>query len=817
MNFSKSKLAASICLLSLAVDAVAQDEDVVELDTFVAEEEVSDDLGMLQTEPVDSVFGFGKTILETPRAVSSVSSEFLDAFAVGSINDIVSFVPGSFTTSFFGVAGSLDVRGTPADNYFRGVKRISNDGIFPTPIGATDRIDVVRGPMSPISGPSRVGGALNFVPKSARAETGQYMQDPSGLITYTTGSWDKSIIGFEVGGPTKIADKSAGYYIFAEVDNSGSYYNNDFNDQNLLQASFNVDLTPSTRIEFGGMHQEWDGHENGGWNRVTQDLIDNGTYITGQPEFTPVDANADGLMNDAEIEAGFATLGGVFDGGEATCFGGSIAVFCQDNDIFVLDPSELTAGSIPAGYGIVPTGTTQLDNSEVLISVLDVYQTEATTLYFDVIHDMGNGWTMTNKLFYDSVESRNSDAYGFSKAGDTWLIEDQLIFAKMFEGENFVADIQVSPSIRYEDAWYANDFTDEIFDRTDLSVGYTPASTQGSSVNNGIILEPWGVNDFSTQTQYGMAFLADTKFADSLSILLGARYDYVDIEGTTGSPATFRSTAGQSASDSDTGASYSLSVSYETDFGVVPYVTVAEQSTILFGTHDAVELGNIIAGTWLGDSEMKEAGIKATMLDGRLFVAGAVFEQERISINSNVGESNEALRSDGYELEARWVVNDKMSIMGTYSSLDVVRTDLGGSMFTYLGAADFTQIDPTTVWGGIISGVVQFDGEPDRGGIPDSVFSLSGTYNFSDELAGTISWTSVEEVHPSPTAMLTLPAYDLVNMGISYTTDEYFVKANVNNITDEQYFRANFPGLYGNLTVLPEKPRNYTVEFGYKF
>ena len=62
------------------------------------------------------------------------------------IDDLVALTPGSFTQSFFGVAGSLDVRGTPGETYFRGIKRIDNPGNYPTPIGASDRIDVVRGP-----------------------------------------------------------------------------------------------------------------------------------------------------------------------------------------------------------------------------------------------------------------------------------------------------------------------------------------------------------------------------------------------------------------------------------------------------------------------------------------------------------------------------------------------------------------------------------------------------------------------------------------------------------------------------------------------
>jgi iron complex outermembrane receptor protein len=118
----------------------------------------ADKLHVLPTQPNESVFGFGKTIIETPRSLTSISNEMLDRVNITKIDDLVALTPGSFTQSFFGVAGSLDIRGTAGENYFRGVRRIENPGNYPQAIAASDRIDVVRGPASPIYGPSKVGG-----------------------------------------------------------------------------------------------------------------------------------------------------------------------------------------------------------------------------------------------------------------------------------------------------------------------------------------------------------------------------------------------------------------------------------------------------------------------------------------------------------------------------------------------------------------------------------------------------------------------------------------------------------------------------------
>ena len=376
-RFKRKELALLISLsCALAVPATLAQEDVVELETYTAEGQVEDTMGVMPTEPVKSVFGFGKTILETPRGVTSVSADMMESYNITDIDDLVLISPGAFTQSFFGVAGSLDVRGTPGEVYFRGVRRVNNPGNYPTPIGATDRIDIVRGPASPIYGPSKIGGYLNFEPKSARAETGQYLEKPAGEISITRGSWDKNVLSAEVGGPGAIGEKSLGYYIYAETENSGSYYDNSGTDQNILQASFNMDFSDSTRIEFGGMYHEYDGNQVAGWNRLTQDLIDNGTYITGTAQ--PVDLDGDGYNSPDEYDAWKDT-------------------FAEGWNNFFVPAGAATDANMDPAWALEDAGTTKLKGNQTLVSPEDQLVTTVTTLYFDVIHSVSDSFTITNK------------------------------------------------------------------------------------------------------------------------------------------------------------------------------------------------------------------------------------------------------------------------------------------------------------------------------------------------------------------------------------------------------------------------------------
>ena len=442
-------LAASIAAVIAASGAqsvLAQDE-VLEMEEVV----VTGSLRTLPGEDVE-VFGFGKSLLETPRSASTISFEQMDRFNITDIDELVAFAPGTFTQSFFGVAGALDVRGTPGEVYFRGVRRLDNPGNSPTPIGASDRIDIVRGPASPIYGPAKIGGYLNFNPKSSRAETGEYLDETTGSLSAEVGSWSHQVITGEVGG--QISER-AGYYLYGEFEDSDSFYDNTATEQTILQASFDVDLSDKLVMQFGGMYHDYTGNQVAGWNRLTQDLIDNGTYITGTAQ--PLDSNGDGVISHQEY---------CLDPNEQNAFCDTSAI-----NPFIFDPSfadDSTFEGQPL-MALQNVGVTTLDESNVLVSEDDTLENETFTLYLDFLYSADNGWEIKNQLFYESYENLNENAYGFSQYHDSYVIEDKLVFANTFEVGSLTAQVQLSPSIRYTDFEHGDDYINEYFDRRDLS------------------------------------------------------------------------------------------------------------------------------------------------------------------------------------------------------------------------------------------------------------------------------------------------------------------------------------------------------------
>ena len=778
---------------------------------------VKGDLGSLPGERVDSVFGFEKSILETARSASTVSEEMMDRFNMQDIDELVVLAPGTFTQSFFGVAGALDVRGTAGQTYFRGVRRLDNPGNYPTPIGASDRVDIVRGPASPIYGPSKIGGYLNFNPKSARIEeTGSYIEERTGELSYSGGSWDRSVLTAEVGGPAEFGGKPLGYYLYGEVEHSGSFYSNAPGvDQSLLQASFDMDMSDTVRLQFGGMWHDYKGSQNAGWNRLTQDLIDNGTYITGTP--IPLDTSGDGFISHDEYYAGNINPFALY------------AFFGQkDIDLATLSDASFGFDYENSNLPLQNVGTTTLPMHATLIAADDTLENQVTTLYFDIDIDLSGNWSLTNKLFYEAYENLNENAYGFSQFHDSSVVEDQLILSGVFEGDSMTTSVQISPSIRHTKFRHGDDYYNEYFSRRDLTGPSTALDRRVLSTRIDSEYSEYYVGDY---TDLGFGVMADFTHESGLSLLIGARYDSIDMEvmtpeGKTQSDAAFTSTEGgvdvpvNKASDEPSGVSWSASLSWSTPVGLVPYVTASEQSTVIAGQGSELQVGNVYTNAAFDSSELIEFGLKGSLLDDRLYFALSSYEMERVDFSAQSITVNQAVKTEGTEFELRWVVNDNFLMTLGYSNVEalMLATIAAGSEFSFLGAEDLPLIDPALLWGGQVGGLISVG--PSKGvraGMPETIMSVTGTYDFGNGMAVSGSVVDVDSVASGQSFAVTLPAYTLVNLSVSYEAEDWGIIVAAKNVTDERYFRANFPDLFGTTVVLPELPRHYQAKLTYRF
>ena len=302
---------ALCCLIPPAVHAQSTEPAVDPTEPTVKLDDVdsvaSDDNLIMPTEPTRSVFGLSMSLAETPRSATIVNATLLDNLGIRNTEDLIKVSPSTYSNFRFGLQGNVSIRNQTSDFYFRGMRRIDPQGNFRTMWTANDSLEIVRGPSSPIFGMGRIGGYVNFNPKTARlGTTGKYLEKPSGQVRVTVGSFDKKIITAEVGGPTDIPllDKKGGYHVYAYYEDSGAYKVNSFDKQRLVQGTVSFNLTDDLRVEAGGVFQFSHGGLPGGINRTTRETIDKNTYWDGGFTYQ-LDANRDGSISEREVRESY--------------------------------------------------------------------------------------------------------------------------------------------------------------------------------------------------------------------------------------------------------------------------------------------------------------------------------------------------------------------------------------------------------------------------------------------------------------------------------------------------------------------------------
>ena len=784
-------------------------------------------LDSLPGDHVHSVFGFHKSLLQTPRSASSVSEEMMSRFNMRDIDELIAVAPGTFTQSFFGVAGSLEIRGAPGETYFRGVRRLDNPGNHPTPIGASDRVDIVRGPPSPIHGPAKIGGYLDFTPKSARIEeTGEFIDDAEAAVSLDLGSWDRRVVTAEIGGPGHLGAQDFGYWFYGEFEDSGSYYRDSGTEQSTVQASFDLDPLPGLQLQFGFMYHDFNGAQNSGWNRLTQDLIDDGIYVTGRP--SPLDTDGDGRISHQEFDVdgdGFTDLS-PFAAGLVP--GNRSALDAADGNVCTIGETPVF-GCRTDLLGLVDVGTAKLGASQVLVTSDDILANEALVVYFDAFVTTDSGWEWRNQLYFESSDHLNESLHTFSQFHDTSVIEDKVVLSRVLHADTATVSLQLSPSLRFTRFDHGDDYTNEYFDRRDLT---RPPSALDLRLPATRIDRDYTEYYIGDTLDVGVAALADVAWDNGLALLAGVRHDTIDMESRQPVDKLLLASSNNlctvaadcvdaTADDRVDGVSWTVSLSYTSEIGLIPYVTASRQSTIIAGQGSEITTANIAGGTAFDASELREVGIKGSLLGGALYFALARFEQTRTDFSAQAVVTNQATQTNGAELELRWVVNERLLLTLAYSDVEVVNlnTKDAGGRFSYIGADDVPGIGPGAFYGGALTGIVLRPGESGarRAGLPEQIWSLTGTYDFGNGFAASASAIDVAAAPAGFSNSVTLPAYTLVNAGIVYERGPWTFNVTAKNLADERYFRSNFPNLFGGVIVLPELPRHYAARVQYRW
>jgi iron complex outermembrane receptor protein len=749
-----------------------------------------DPYNVVPVTPTPTLFGFDQKLEEIPRSISTADQETLLRYAVTTVNDIVTVSSGTYTGSYFGIPGSVFLRGDIGDNFFRGFRRVENRGNYATPVDATDHIEVVKGPPSPIYGGGRIGGFLNFIPKTARSESAKWLEKATGKVTLTYGSYDEKRGSAEVGVPFKLGTHRNGLYAFFEDEDSHSFYNGVANRYKLGQIAFDSELSPKVRLAYGfqGFHGE--GTQNLGWNRVTQDLIDHQMYLSGQPL---VNLSHNGYNIGIGDNAPYSLSQFAY-----TQNFGATPDFQAVAQLYALNPATVKLVKLPL--------------EQIMIDAGDFNRSTTFTPYFDLVIDISPNLHFKNQTFGDWLDHQKYSSYGFGAGYRPWTVENKSTFSFDYKpAPKITAHVLAGFGYRHVQVTAGEERNEfQTVDRRDISIGATP---------NDRFVGPYN-SDGTVYFQYfqkgsygdiGGFALSDVALGSRLGVTAGLRYDRYspDFWGRDDQDTHLtHATASQNA------VTYNASVTYRLPLNLRPYFTVATSRFLDLGQGNELDYAQVLNGTFLADSTLYEGGIKTSALANKMYASLSVFRQKRASFN-NQTRQDDYYQTKGVEFEGRTFLLKRLSLTGNFTWQNPLQLNVPFLLGIPPYLLGFT---PEQAYGGRFIGLASIFGlKPPFhvGGQPHVVVSPFATVNVTKSVGFTIGASLVSSVRTGYVSNVRLPSYALTRGSVFYQRGRNLVNVAINNMFDTVYFQSQF--LFWDVLVKPGALRTASLTYALTF
>jgi iron complex outermembrane receptor protein len=799
---------SAMALSAAAGSAWAAPEPVAAKDDVVQEVIVTGAAnltGVLQQRDSSVAFGIDKPIVETPRSVTAISDLLLDRYNIKSVYDFTAVAAGTYTGSYFGVPGSINIRGSIADNYFNGFKQITNFANYPTPVQASSRIDLVRGPPSPVYGAGHIGGYMNFVPKSARGENTKYLTEPTGAASVTVGSYNQKEATIEGGAPVSLGGHASGLYGYLQLQDSDSFYYRVHPKSIVGQLTFSTDLNDAWSFSTTAQYIYSDGYlKDIGWNRVTQDLIDNGNYVSGKP-LAQIVAPGASFITDAAFAAASRASGSGIQQYVLPGFG----VRGRANPYTTLDPATVR--------------TVKLSPRETAASDLDINRVHTPQIYMGLTRQIGDGGSLKFESFTQYLDALNYQSYGFATLFRTTLNEERVTYSdkrEFFDGKLATQTVGGAGYrwVHAQSSTYLNSGVN-IQDRWDLSLPQTPDeifnAVYGSSDHGG---RRWDNDIRSRHSDLSAFVLEDLLFMDALNITGGLRYDRYKLSAIDTGPFASAAFANTWVKMSAHPISYSISVSLKNPYAI-PYFTYAKTRSLNEDQANAVNPSLIYGRSAIGTSELNEVGLKTSQLNGRLYAAIDGYRQRNQFFNFRTGGVDTQL-ARGVETELRYLVTHRLGITGT-ATFQRVR-----QLANLAGSGPFLVITPQQAgltgeqgWGGMFDTNAAFVGMGNGYELhtsPHFTGSLFATYDVKGKWGLTGGVTYNTWTGGSIPGSIRLPAYALAKGGAYVMFGNVRADLYVDNLFDKRYFMAEYD-VDSNVAVLPGVGRQFHFKLSTKF
>jgi len=738
--------------------------EVLELERFKVTSDVgTDQLVLPIARPFSSVFGTDDNIVDVPRNVTIISRQQLSDININSVLDFSKLTSSAYTTTNFGAPSNPSIRGQTADLYINGVRgRITSNGNgLPLDFNSVESVNIVKGPATAVQGASMyVGGYIDLQTKRP------YFDKNKGAVSATIGSYSQKAWTIDYGGPLS---KEVAYRISYSGTDSKGYWHDYFNKNHSVYGALEFRPSANYNIFINGTWADYRYTENWGINRVTQDLIDNGNYVTG--------ININNAPNPpSDPQNSTFVLGG----GNVMAWGPSVNL---NRHVRLLRPGDHSKGK------------------EYNFQAIQTYTFDPT-------------FKIVNNTFWSYTKRNTLSRYYYSEIIDpSWFAENrtEFIFNKPKFTLNTGLDLRYQRTKAYDDYFFepANvwDLTKDhawinVYNSIyfyDRFVGQPVPGWPNRYATQGAIN---GDTNDSHATTVGPFAQANWKISDVFDFRFGGRADRFS--------ANVKDPLGPFYAHDTISVwipNYNASLVYKMTKTSSAYVTYNYSKN----TSGAVGNGGGITG-WNGDgdaldkqnflqpSELFEAGTKYSLKENTLFLNFAVYKQTRTakSTSSTVIQKFDA---KGFEAEMNYQPSKHLYATLSYSYIDATVTapfqSDGGTPLLPTQGIDYANVHQVS-------------------GLPKNQFNGLLSYGFDNGFTLTVNGTYTTKINNNYAGTLVIPSQYSLDLGAQYRIKNWDLRLNVSNVTNEENWAPPNP-VYGNASIfaLPGTQFSFTVKYSF--
>ena len=574
------------------------------------------------TRTLTGVFGDERTLLDTPRSVSSITQALLRERGIDGVPQFTGFAPGASAPAAYGKATTPLIRGDLSETFLNGQRLSYNQFGYLPSFNNVESLDLVRGPGSAVYGSGYfTGGYVNYITK-------QPQFTPATTITARLGTWSPAEGGswlnasWQIDTTAPINETTAWRLSYeGKRDDTFFHAHGGRDDRQDIYAAYTARLTPDFTLEANAQYFWQNAMQLLGVNRPNQDLIDNGRYYTGS-------------VPDAPLNPDTGALAGAIPGSTATTVN-------IPRDATLLSPGDFGNATIARAQ---LNATLRLSDDAKLIN---------RTLYEYVNRRRYNAFEYAEWVTQHTAENRTEFQLTRPLAILGHSIPNTLITGLTLRLEKRLS--YANYANEYE---YAYDITrpDDLFS---ITADYPTAYIAGVPGPDGQLFfaASQGTPDTTDSTLWNPAlFIQDEiKFTDKLSLLAGLRGDGLfarasdPLAGETGIP--------WSDTRNTTAFSWNASLTYRATPALTLYATtqtaVSVNGSVCGGGIMLKDDGNgngvIDPNDFKTTSRLLEAGAKMSLLRNTLYVGAALYQQRRAQ--TQLGGDTNNIKVRGAELE----------------------------------------------------------------------------------------------------------------------------------------------------------------------